>query len=211
MADPALRPDVGRFIEASAWSVTPDYVRDATLALLCREVQDREVPGALGELGVFRGDFAYLFSTYLPDRPVHLFDTFEGFAEQDVALDARDELVPHFFDFSGTDPAAVRARFSHPDQVHLHVGYFPETTQGLDDLTFALVSIDADLYAPILSGLDWFYERLSPGGYLLVHDYNNAMFGGAKKAVREFQSRTNATLVPLPDWGGTAIFARPHA
>jgi O-methyltransferase len=60
----------------------------------------------------------------------------------------------------------------------------------------------------VLSSLDWFYDRLSPGGYILVHDFNNEAFGGAKKAVREFQDRTGASIVPIPDWGGTAVVTR---
>jgi O-methyltransferase len=209
MADAQRRPDVGRFIEAAPWSITTDYVRQGTLELLCRELTEREVPGALAELGVFRGDFSSLMSSYLPDRDVHLFDTFEGFDPRDVEIDARAGVVDEFTDFSGTDPESVRARFPRPERVHIHAGRFPDSTTGVEEVAFALVSLDADLYAPILSGLEWFYPRLSPGGYILVHDYNNAAFGGAKQAVREFQGRTGLPLTPLPDWGGTAVFARP--
>jgi O-methyltransferase len=99
-----------------------------------------------------------------------------------------------------------------PGLVHLHVGWFPDTTVDVpEDVRFALVSLDADLYGPILAGLDWFYDRLSPGGYILVHDYNNCAFGGTKKAAREFQERTGAALVPIPDWGGTVVVTRPAA
>ncbi|MEO8686613.1 MAG: TylF/MycF/NovP-related O-methyltransferase [Solirubrobacteraceae bacterium] len=211
MADPGLRPDVDRFLEAMPWSITSDYVRQGTAQLLCREIAEHEVAGAIGELGVFRGDFASLLSGYLLDRPVHLFDTFEGFDERDVAVDARENLVDDFIDFSATDPRSVRARFADPGRVSLHPGWFPQSAAGAEDVTFALVSIDADLYAPVLEGLNWFYERLSPGGYILVHDFNNGAFGGAKKATREFQARTGAPLVPIPDWGGTAIVARSGA
>ncbi len=188
MADAEQRPDVDRFLDAMPWSITSDYVRQGTAQLLCADIVERKVPGAIGELGVFRGDFAYLLSGYLPDRPIHLFDTFEGFDSRDVAADARENLVDDFIDFSGTDP---------------------QSAAGAEDVTFALVSIDADLYAPVLDGLSWFYERLSPGGYILVHDFNNRAFGGAKKATREFQERSGATVVPIPDWGGTAVVARP--
>jgi O-methyltransferase len=208
MADSGLRPDTRRFTEAAPWTITTDYVRNGALGLLCREVDELGVPGDLAELGVFRGDFAWLMSTCLPGRRVHLFDTFKGFDEGDMQIDAG--RVKDFVDFSATYPERVRARFADPGLVELHVGYFPATTEGVAaDVRFALVSIDADLYAPVLSGLNWFHERLSPGGYILVHDYNNAAFGGAKRAVREFQERSGATVLPLPDWGGTAAIARP--
>jgi O-methyltransferase len=208
MADTSMRPYTRRFADAAPWTITTDYVRNGALELLCREVDQLGVPGDLGELGVFRGDFAWLMSTYLPGRRVHLFDTFEGFDEGDMRIDA--SRVENFIDFSATDPRRVRERFTDPDLVELHVGFFPATTAGVGaDVRFALVSIDADLYAPILSGLRWFYERLSPGGYILVHDYNNAAFGGARSAVREFQAETGAAVLPLPDWGGTATISRP--
>jgi O-methyltransferase len=206
MADPEIRPDVARFARSSPWKITPDYVRDATLELLCGEIADRGVPGALAELGVFRGDFAVLMSTYLPDRRLHLFDTFEGFDGSDVELDRG--LVEDFIDFSATHPAVVAGRFPRGELVTLHVGRFPDTTDGVED-AFALVSIDADLYAPVISGLRWFYPRLSAGGAILVHDFNNAAFAGAKKAVREFQRESGATIVPLADWGGTAVVVKP--
>jgi O-methyltransferase len=208
MADPRVRSDTRRFSEAAPWTITTDYVRNTTLELVCREVDQLGVQGELAELGVFRGDFAWLMSTYLPGRRVRLFDTFEGFDEEEMRLDA--DRVEHFVDFSSTDPERVRARFADPDLVELHVGRFPTTAEGIaDDVRFAVVSIDADLYAPVLSGLRWFYERLSPGGYLMVHDYNNAAFGGAKRAVREFQQGSGATVIPLPDWGGTGAITRP--
>jgi O-methyltransferase len=209
MADPNLRPDVDRFLEAMPWSITADYVRQGTAELLCREIDDHGVPGAIGELGVFRGDFASLLSRYLPDREVHLFDTFEGFDARDVAVDAREDLVDDFIAFSATDPRSVRARFADLSGVSLHPGWFPQSAADAEDVTFAMVSIDADLYAPVLEGLNWFYQRLSPGGYILVHDFNNGAFGGARKATREFQSRSGAPVVAIPDWGGTAIVARP--
>lgn len=207
MADPEVRPDASRSAHASPWKITQDYVRDSTLELICREIDCGGVPGALGELGVFRGDFAWLMSTHLPDRRLHLFDTFAGFDETEVAQDR--QLVDSFHDFSATDPASVKARFARPELVTLHVGRFPETTEGFEE-TFALVSIDADLYAPVLSGLRWFYPRLAPGGAILVHDFNNAAFGGAKKAVREFQRESGVMVIPLADWGGTGVVTKPR-
>ena len=210
-ADAGARPDVELIQRATPWSMTNDFVRNGTLGLLCREIAEHGVAGDIAELGVFRGDFAYLMSELLPERDVHLFDTFSGFDDADVAVDAGQDLVDDFIDFSATHPETVRGRFADPARVHLHVGHFPATTADLDpDARFALVSIDADLYAPVLSGLQWFHERLAPGGYVLVHDYNNAAFAGAKKAVREFQAASGAKVVPIPDWGGTAIVPGPR-
>jgi O-methyltransferase len=207
MVDAEVRPDYARFSRAAPWTITQDYVRDGTLALMCREIEELAVPGALAELGVFRGDFAWLMSTYLPERRIHLFDTFQGFDEAEFRRD--EQLVERFVDFSATDPVVVRARFARPELVSLHVGRFPETADGLEE-RFSLVSIDADLYEPVLSGLRWFFARLSPGGAIMVHDFNNREFGGAKRAVREFQTESRMMVVALPDWGGSAVIVKPR-
>ena len=48
---------------------------------------------------------------------------------------------------------------------------------------YAFVSIDADLYAPTAAALPLFWDRLSPGGVIMVHDYNSTQFPGVGKAV----------------------------
>lgn len=207
---PEDRVEAGRFLRARYWSIATDYVRNATLDLTCRAIRAHGVAGAVAELGVYQGDFALLMHTHLPDRPIHLFDTFEGFDERDVAPDAAKDYVAEFHDFTNTSGAAVAGRFPVQAEVVLHPGWFPESAASLDDTRFALVSLDTDLYQPILSGLQWFWPRLSPGGYILVHDYNNSTFKGAKAAVDGFVSTTpGVALCPIPDAGGTAVIGKP--
>jgi O-methyltransferase len=49
-------------------------------------------------------------------------------------------------DFQDTTIDLVLSRMTHPDRVSVRKGYFPETTNGLED-TFAFVSLDVDLQA----------------------------------------------------------------
>ena len=53
----------------------------------------------------------------------------------------------------------------------IRAGFFPSTTDGLEDLEFAWVHLDADLYESTLDGLRWFGPRTVKGGYILIHDY----------------------------------------
>ena len=64
-------------------------------------------------------------------------------------------------------------------------GFFPETVEDIED-SFCFVNLDADLYAPTISGLRWFYPRMERGGVILVHDFFSRVFHGIKDAVREF-------------------------
>lgn len=206
--NPTDRVDAERFLTARYWSVATDYVRNATLELLARELQ--AVPGSLAEVGVYQGDFAMLMHSNLPDRRIHLFDTFHGFDRRDAQHDASRDFVTTFHDFSDTTIEFVRERFPAQAEVVFHPGWFPKTTSDVPpDERFALVSLDADLYQPMIEGLRWFWPRMSPGGYILAHDYSNASFAGSKQAVREFVKEVGATYTPIADWGGTAVVGKP--
>jgi len=91
--------------------------------------------------------------------------------------------------------------------VKIKKGYFPETFD-LENEVFAFVSIDADLYDPIKSGLEIFYPRLSKGGYIMVHDYNNIVYGGAMRAVQEYCDKNLISYVPIPDVAGSIIITK---
>ena len=101
-------------------------------------------------------------------------------------------------DFSDTSEALVLGKMICPEQVTLRKGYFPDSLCAEDmERSYALVSLDADLYQPTMAGLAYFYPRLSPGGYMILDDYNSPQFPGAGQAVREFCAREGLTVVPL--------------
>lgn len=197
-----------RFLRARYWSIATDYVRNGTLELICRELQS--VPGSIAEVGVYQGDFAALMHHHLPDRRVHLFDTFEGFDARDRQFDVSKSYVAKFHDFANTSMALVKRKFPPDAAVVFHPGWFPQTASEVaKNELFALVSLDADLYQPILAGMQWFWPRMAPGGYIMVHDYNNNTFQGAKQAVRDFARKEGVPYCPIPDAGGTAVFGKP--
>lgn len=181
-----------------------DYVRYATLGLCYEEIQRKQVVGAVAELGVYRGDFAVRLNTLFSDRKLYLFDTFTGFDAADLEADGKIKAPQ---DFTATTAAAVLSRMPHPEKCIIKEGRFPATAEGLED-RFCFVSIDADLYIPVLSGLQYFYPRLQPGGYIFIHDYHNDHYKGAMQAVNEFCAAEKITPVPLPDNGGTAVIVR---
>jgi hypothetical protein len=73
------------------------------------------------------------------------------------------------------------------------------------DGRYCLEHIDCDLYAPILSALQYFYPRVAPGGFLIIHDYSSPSWNGADKAVDEFFADKAEAPVPLPDSAGSVV------
>ena len=184
--------------------------RAATMRLLAEQIREENIPGDAAELGVFRGDFAALINAAFPDRSIHLFDTFEGFPARDVELERAQGLSrAKAGDFSETAEELVLRRLPFPEWAVLHRGYFPETFRACEEKTFAFVSVDADLYAPTAAALPLFWDRLSPGGVLLVHDVNSTQFSGAGKAVREFCREKGILPMPVCDLHGSAVLRKP--
>ena len=197
---PILRPDALKTFDARA----------ATMRLLAEQIQEEKIPGDVAELGVFRGDFAVLINAAFPDRTIHLFDTFEGFPPKDVEIEQEQGLSgAKVGDFAKTAKDLVKKRLPYPEKAIIHKGYFPETFNGCTEKTFAFVSIDADLYAPTAAALSLFWDRLSPGGVLLIHDVNSTQYTGAGRAVREFCRVKSLLPMPVCDLHGSVILRKP--
>lgn len=184
-----------------------DYVRYATLGLCFQEIIARKVPGSVAELGVYRGDFAKRLNQLFPDRKLYLFDTFAGFNHQDVATEKASGFSSGEQNFADTSVEMVLRKMPYPQQCVVKKGFFPATAADVND-TFCFVSLDADLYDPILEGLRFFYPRLAVGGYIFVHDFNNDEYKGAHQAVLEFCRAEGVGFTPLPDGGGTAVISK---
>jgi O-methyltransferase len=184
-----------------------DYVRLATLELISYEIQKKGLPGNTAELGVYKGKFARYINQYFPERALYLFDTFKGFDERDLKSETAKDFSSGEQDFSDTSVEAVLKLMPFPGKCKPIKGFFPESAKDIDD-RFVFVSLDADLFEPIYNGLRFFYPKLTPGGYIFVHDFNNKAYKGSRQAVEQFCSEQNINFLPIPDLGGSAVIIK---
>ena len=178
-----------------------DYVRLATLELLCRRLE--HVSGAAAELGVYRGFFARCINLLLPERKLYLFDSFEGFGEEACASES--------FQAAHRNTAAekVLAIMPHPENITLKPGFFPDSLEGLEE-RFCLVSLDVDFYQTTLEGLRYFWPRLETGGCLLLHDWGSPKLPGVAEALADYERELGCRIpaVPLCDVGGSLVLCK---
>ncbi len=180
-----------------------DMGRFFTFTLIYDQIRKENIQGDLAELGVYRGNTAYILASFarILDRTAYLFDTFEGFDPKD--LKGIDEAIPH--QFSDTSLETVRNFVGEENVVYVK-GYFPESAAQIpDDRRFAAVHLDCDLYSPMMSALEYFYPRMSEGGFIIIHDYSSLHWDGAESAADEFFSDKPECLMPIADAGGSAI------
>jgi O-methyltransferase len=186
-----------------------DSVRRDMMVLLLRSLIERNIPGDMAELGVYKGHTAKLIHRYVPDKVFHLYDTFQGFDGRDVAHEATvDGRKTPRSQFADTSVAAV-LRYIAPTNgnVHIHQGFFPDSIlESEHALRYCFVHLDADLCAPIVAGLRYFYPRMERGGFILVHDFN--AWPGARLAVTEFCREVPEIPIPMPDKSGSALIQK---
>lgn len=166
---------------------------------------DKQTDYAVAEAGVFQGDFAKYINEYFGDKKFYMFDTFEGFEEKDIKIEAeKDFSKARTFDYGNTSVALVMGKMKNADKCEVRKGYFPQTAQGIED-KFYFVNLDLDLYQPTAAGLWWFEKRMISGGVILVHDYFADNFTGVKQAVDEYMARTDKELMLMPIGDGISI------
>lgn len=179
------------------------------------------IAGDIVECGVWSGGCVGLMAMADARSPqskrlVHLFDSFEGLpqpsepdidvidgfrAEFDNAedlLSAKHELVAVGACVGDTDGEVreflTRRLRLDPSRLVFHKGWFQDTVGPAKDGIgpIAVLRLDGDWYDSTLTCLEGLYDRLVPGGFLIIDDYG--AFSGCRKAVDEFFARRGETL-----------------
>lgn len=189
-----------------------DYFRYRTFEMMADEILNKNIKGDVTEVGVFKGVFAKMINAKFKDRKFYLFDTFESFDKTEFEDEVSKGRCPDGFrsGFVNTSAEFVLNKMLCQKQCIVRKGLFPKTAEGLESVQYAFVSIDVDFEKSILEGLRYFYPRLSKGGVIFVHDYNNRFLEGVKVAVKTFEEELGDDLikVPIADEGGTLVIVK---
>jgi hypothetical protein len=181
-----------------------DMARFYFFSLMSDQLAKEGLIGDFAELGVYKGHTATLLATMARrfNTTAYFLDTFEGFNQNDIqGIDSGARQGT----FSDTSLEAVQALVGQSNTRFIK-GYFPDTAGQIpESATFALVHVDCDLYAPIKSALEFFYPRLVPGGFIVIHDYSSLHWNGAEKAVDEFFADKSESPTPLTDSAGSVV------
>ncbi len=154
------------------------------------------VPGDFVETGVWRGGACILaraiFRAYgVTDRRIIACDSFEGLPPPDEENFPADKGAKfHEFDDLAVSLERVKENFDRfgllDDQVLFLKGWFRDTMKDVPSKAIAVLRLDGDLYESTIDPLNHLYDRVSPGGWIIVDDYH--VVPAAKKAVHDFLS-----------------------
>ena len=187
------------------WTMTS---MDKMFALITatRHIADAGIPGDVVECGVWRGGSMHavartLHSVGVTDKDLYLFDTFTGMTEpteRDIRIGEGD-YASEMLESAGKDSrvwAVASLEDVHEglqtlpypqERFHLVKGPVEETVPDKAPATIALLRLDTDWYESTRHELEHLYERLQPGGVLIIDDYGS--WQGAKDATDEFLAK----------------------
>jgi len=177
-----------------------------TLYNLVRQVNRSGLPGDIVECGVWNGGSAAIMAFAdarenvdgSTRRTVWLFDSFQGLppaTERDVNVKRENYFVGwNKGNITNVKQAFCRLGLSL-DHVKIVPGWFDATLKPATVNRIAVLHIDSDWYESVKIVLDVFYEKVVPGGYIILNDFGT--WDGCNQAVNDFFSEHNLSDIDL--------------
>lgn len=142
-----------------------------------------------GFTGIIYCEIAKQIDPSFDGTGLYLLDSYEGLSEK------CDKDTPATFNFESNAITAVNysnnficslekvtSQFQAYENITLIKGWIPQVFPHVPEKGWSFVHIDVDLYEPTLACLEYFYDRLLPGGIMICDDYLTPWFPGAMKA-----------------------------
>lgn len=180
-----------------------------------------DLPGEVLELGVFKGASLVRWATFRQaletedSRRIVGFDAFGRFPTEGLALDTDLTFIQEFEEEAGDglSEAEVKAIFDlkRMGNVRTVAGNvfdtLPEYLAKNPATRIALLHLDMDVREPTAFALDLLFDRIVPGGVIVVDDYGAA--AGATEAIEAFLDRTGLAIEKLPLYFVPAFIRKP--
>jgi O-methyltransferase/8-demethyl-8-(2,3-dimethoxy-alpha-L-rhamnosyl)tetracenomycin-C 4'-O-methyltransferase len=190
-------------------------VRLRNLRNLAEQAIADGVPGDFIETGVWRGGACILLRAVLKahgiaDRRVFVADSFEGLPPPDPANYPADAGDVHYqLDELAVSIEQVKSNFAKYDlldeQVVFLKGWFKDSLPIAPIDRLAVLRLDGDMYESTMDGLKNLYDKVSPGGFIIVDDYG--CVAGCKAAITDFR-RDRGITEPIIDIDGWGVYWR---
>lgn len=175
-------------------------IRSLMLLSIVDSIVESGMRGNFAECGCYKGHSSFAIASILKRKKFkehfYIFDSFEGLSEpdeQDLDESGRDNGGPKLRDLLAGDALRFKGDYDQYLKVmnefeflDVKKGWIPERFCEVDDREFAFVHIDVDVYQPTLDSLQFFYQRLQVGGFIVIDDYARPFWPGCDLAVKEF-------------------------
>lgn len=179
---------------------------------LCMPLRFR--PGSVVECGVWRGGMSAAIAEIMgTEREIYLFDSFEGLpdaTEKDGEAALEYQKNTNAIDYHDNCKAEIEfaqqaMKLANAQNVKYIKGWFEKTLPGYQFNTPILIlRLDGDWYDSTMQCLDNLYDKVVPGGLILIDDYHT--WEGCTKAVHDFLSKRNIPVKIRESKNGVCYF-----
>jgi len=191
--------------------------RMSNLRQITEFVVANNIPGDFVETGVWRGGACIMaraiFKAYgVTDRRVWVADSFCGLPAPNpkYVADANDQH--HSYPELAISLDEVKSNFAKygllDDQVVFLKGWFSETLPQAPIRQLAVLRLDGDMYESTMDGLLNLYDKVSPGGFVIVDDFGAVR--ACQQAVLEFRGK-RLIEDPVQNIDGIGVFWQKSA
>jgi len=167
------------------------------------ELDQKKISGAVVELGCWNGGCGALMSYKTKkngsNRPVWLFDSFEGLPELTKEDEEWAKQINQPVQEAGASSLTATGYFKADQEkvhqildsmdvagdVHIVKGWFQNTLPSVKSKIgpIALMRLDGDIYESTKIPLDILFDQISEGGYIIIDDFH---LRGCRQAIYEF-------------------------
>ncbi len=166
----------------------------------------KNIPGDYIECGTNTGMYARMIADYIEidttDKNMYLIDTYEGLSESyssEREMERSKQMGYHKENIF----EKVNQTFSEFKNIEVVKGVVPDILKRFDNNKFCYVSIDMNSVYPEVSALEYFWDKISIGGVVILDDH--ALDEKQGLAHIKFAKSKNSSILCLPTGQGLII------
>ena len=174
----------------------------------------KNLPGDFVECGVNTGMYSTAVIHYIDfnrtGKTFFLCDTFTGIPEEQVTPEEAEfyknisaDVVKRHNSENYTRDIYEDVKEQFKDyNVKLIRGKVPDTLSLVDAEKICYLSIDMNIVAPEIAAAEYFWDKIVPGGVIVLDDYGWSWHLPQKKAFDKFAENRSVKVLPLPTGQG---------
>lgn len=170
----------------------------------------KHLEGDFVECGVDTGAYSRAVVEYVDfkklDKKLYLMDTFEGLVGDLVTEEELKAGIEKYMDKYKTKNLYENVKETFKEfNTEVIKGMIPDTLPRCDAKKICYLSIDMNCVAPEIAAAEYFWDKVVPGGVIILDDYGFPAHILQKKAFDEFALRKNISILSLPTGQGIII------
>lgn len=169
-----------------------------------------KIEGDFVECGVNTGILSvavceYLNFAKLTDRNFWLFDTYNGIPESQMSEDELERRRKDNQTWYEDCYELAKKNFSPYPNAHLVRGLVPDTLSTVPIQKVAYLALDMNIALPERAAIEYFWEKLTPGAFVILDDYGFEGSGPQHETMDEFAASRGIKIASLPTGQGLII------